>query len=145
MTLALTFPGGKLRTITIPATAGNVVTNLTPGTRKRWIVLYGITKLDTDGTAADRYTRLEITDGTNVLHNLMLQNAVIANQLGYIFLGPGEIAGSATLGAALGNVNTYFSVKAFIIEGTDTLRITVGGGVVGDSYSGYIRVLELGL
>lgn len=146
MSLVLSYPGGTLKTVTIAATAGNVVTNKAPGAGKRWIVLSGYVLLDTDVNAANRRIVLAITDGTNILQNLGFTNIVTANQLGQVdFGGVGTLTGwsPGTLGST--NIDEYFEIQGLLIEGVDQVRITITAGLAGDSYSGFFRVLELGI
>lgn len=143
MSLQLIFLGGKYNLETIAATAGNIVTNLSPGPDKRWLVLYGTLVIDTDGTAANRSFLLQITDGTNVIHTLCYGATITANQIGYLDMGPTRLQHGVVAGINLGNVNDYVGADPFIVEGNDQLRITVNNGVAGDSYSGYVLVLEI--
>ena len=141
MSLALTYPGGQLKTITIAATAGNVVTDKTPGPRKRWVLLYGRVTLVLDATVADRYLDLQITDGTNILDGGLRNNvAFTASQTRFVSFANYQGAGLNQ------NINDHARFQfGGILEGADQLRVKVASGVAGDSYSGFIRVLELGL
>lgn len=139
--LAWTFPGGNLRTIEIAATAGNVVTNKSPGTEKRWVFLYGRIVLVNDATVANRNVGMDITDGTNILCKLGSSGNITAGQTKGVSWQP--IATVVT--AVMGDDNNIGITKGTIIEGADQLRITVAAGVAGDSYSGFLRVLEIDL
>lgn len=147
MTLALTYPGGELKTITIAATPGGTTTNKTPGARKRWIILYGKLYLDTDGTAANRRIVVNITDGTNIILNLGRSSAdVTANQLsGLVFGSFAGVPVNWEVGESGLDLRSVVPIDNLIIEGADEFRISIASGQAGDSYSGYIRVLELGL
>jgi len=136
--------GGRLVSVTIAATAGNVVTNKSPGTGKRWYILYGEITLINDATVADRNVYISLTDGTNELTALgRNQTAYTAGQTRTIYLVPMYATDQdwAWLSATLGSAGSV-SPNA-IIEGADQIRITIGNGQAGDSYSGHIRVLEL--
>lgn len=137
--VAFIYPGGKRLQHTIPATAGNVIYNASPGTGKRWVVLRGIITLVTDATVVDRRVNLSITDGTNVIERLGFTTAAITASLTYTHC-IGEVI--AVSGWTLAN-NAYIGIQGLILEGPDQLRITVQNGVAGDSYSGYLVVLEL--
>lgn len=141
MTLALTYPGGELKTITIAATAGNVVTNKSPGARKRWILQYGIVTLVTDATVANRVIKTEITDGTNILTQFQQTPNITASLTRALVYNDMRNDNADIPSGSICMV----TIEGKIIEGADQLRITVDAGVAGDSYSGYIRVLELGL
>tara|TARA_Y100000310_G_scaffold283865_1_gene306154 strand:+ start:214 stop:648 length:435 start_codon:yes stop_codon:yes gene_type:complete len=137
---SLTYPGGHLRTLTIGATAGNTTTNESPGTGTRWIILYGSITLSTNGTVANRVIRTMLTDGSDVLTRFLYSPNITASQTKVLnYNNAIEVDGSHT------SQNFISSLGNPIIEGADQLRIQVDGGVAGDSYSGFIRVLEFGL
>lgn len=135
------FPGGALKTVTIAATAGNVVTNKTPGAGKRWLVLHGKIILVTNITVANRYIELHITDGTNILHSLGQHGAVTASLTSRLGFGPAKYI----LSIAAAYDHGYIGFDPLMIEDDDQLRIVITNGVAGDSYSGYIRVLEISI
>ena len=141
------FQGGAVRRNTISATAGNVATNLTPAggsfRSKRWKILRGTLTLTCDATVANRFLTLTVTDGTNIVENLAYSALIIATQtyimnLGEIRYNVGMIPGGGGGSLAQG----YLGVQGLYLEGSDQLRITVASGVAGDSYSGYLEVLE---
>jgi hypothetical protein len=137
--VAWTFPGGKRVTKTVSATAGNVVTSLSPGTGKRWVVLRGIIKLISDATVGDRTVRFSTTDGTNITCNLLrtpFQAASLTRTYNF-----SEVT---KLGDAAGgyDYNIEFPDN-LLLEGSDELTITIDAGFAGDSYSGYIVLLEI--
>jgi len=141
MSLSLNYPGGRLKTVIIASTAGNVITNKTPGLGKRWIILYGRIRLANDATVVDRFVFMSLTDGTNILTLTPASTAITASQTKAISYntsveGINEQA-SDGVHLAIG--------KGYIIEGIDQMRFEASNGVVGDSYSGYMRVLELGI
>ena len=139
---ALTYPGGYLKTITISATPGNEVSNKSPGTGKRWVILYGQIQLVCDATIASRAIRTQLTDGSNVLTEIHQTPAITASQTRTLSYAPGGY-NSEDISAANDYVTSLGTMA--IIEGDDQLRITIGSGVVGDSYLGRFRVLEFGL
>lgn len=145
--LALVFPGGKRLQNTIAATAGTVITNLSPATDKRWLILRGEITLDTDGNAANRFLNLDVTDGTNIVEKIGRSDAIILNKVAIVTFG--EF--TASLGSdawvfgrtASGDSKYYLATRGIIIEGADQFRITIAGGLAGDSYSGRVVVLEI--
>ena len=140
MSLVLAYPGGQLKTITIAATAGNVVMNKSPGAKKRWIVLLGAITIITDGTVANRKLRISLTDGSNVLTNFPQSPDIPASTTAIQNYNEArESEGS------WGGVDTVCSLGSPILGDSDQLRLTLANGVAGDSYSGYFRVLELGI
>lgn len=137
---SLTYPGGHLRTITISNTAGDAVDNQTPGTGKRWIILYGSIKYIASGDVANRVIRPTITDGSVVLTRFLYSPVITASQTKYMnFNACREVDGSFS------SQNSIQDLGQPIIEDADQFRITIDGGVAGDVYSGYLRVMELGL
>ena len=141
--VALTEPHGELKTITIAATAGNVTTNKTPGTTKRWRVLYGRITLVNDATAANRNILPSVTDGTNVLCTFLGSKNITAGQTSDMSISPLHSLASSSGGGTVLQDGTHGDIpEPLIIEGSDQFRISINNGVAGDSYSGYIRVLE---
>ncbi len=139
---ALTYPGGYLKTVTVSATAGNVVTDKSPGTGKRWVILYGQIQLVCDATIASRAIRTQLTDGSDILTEIHQTTSITASQTRTLNYAPGGY-NSEDISAANDYVTSLGTMA--IIEGDDQLRITIGSGVAGDSYSGRFRVLEFGL
>ena len=139
-------PGGKRVQYTITATAGNVVTNISPATGKRWLGLRGILTLTTDATVANRTIVLQITDGTNLIECVGYSAVIAASLVGSLSFGEVVHAGgkaAAIAGIFTDNINSYLGIRPILIEGADQLRITIINGKAGDSYSGYLVVLEL--
>lgn len=143
--LAFTFPGGLPRTIAIAATAGNVVTNLSPTLGFRWIVLRGRIVFTADGTAANRSFTVLITDGTNTVEELAGSGtAITATQLAHINFGEYSFEDKdSTPGGGGGNVNQYIPIQPLILDDLEQLRMSFYLGVAGDSYEGYFKVLEV--
>ncbi len=132
------FPGGAIRNIVVPATAGNAPTTLTPGNGKRWRLLRSSLYLTCDVTVANRYLRLQPRTGGGVVSGPILVSAVVVASAGVVLsispvlvLSGGSIAGS------------HFGIgQSFLFGPTDQIYIDVTAGVAGDSYSGIITVLE---
>ena len=140
MGLDFTFPGGRKVSKTIPATAGNVVYNLSPGLGKRWIIVRGIITITTDVTVADRYTALSVTDGTRVISDYGYKTAPqAASGASSAYLNQSKRLSSWT------EVGGTVDLSGVILEGNDQLRITINNGVAGDSYSGFVEVMEIDL
>jgi hypothetical protein len=142
-----TFQGGAIRRITIAATAGNVATNLTPAggafKNKRWRVLRGYLLLTCDATVANRNFGINITDGTHNLQALGISAVIVATQTGYVSFGEPVTANlNWTVTPDGGSVRCSFNITNCYLEGADAINIYVNGGVAGDSYAGYVEVLE---
>lgn len=141
--LVVTAPGGTLKTLTISATAGNVVTNLSPGAGKRWVLMYGRLTLVADANAANRVITAQITDDTNILLNLTKSIAITASQThDASFARRIGVISSSAIGTAKGD-ESHHELPEGPIEGSDQFRITITAGLAGDSYSGFFRVLEV--
>jgi len=138
VSFAWTFPAGRRITKTISATAGNVVTNLSPGTGKRWLILRGRFYLTTDATTADRRIRLVITDGTNITERLGASHVISASSSGYLSFGETNVVDGGIYGD-----DGYIGTNPILLEGNDQLRITIDSGQAGDQYSGYVVLLEV--
>ena len=138
---AWTFQGGRHLTITIGATAGNVVTNLTPALGKRWLILGGIVTIVCDATAVNRIIILTATDGTNITRPLSQTANILATTTKKS--GFGE-ANYYSTGCNPATVDWYCGLGTpILLEGADQFRITINAGVAGDSYSGFIDILEV--
>lgn len=137
--LQFIFFGGKLVTKTIVATAGNVVTNLSPPDGRRWIVLFGRLTIVCDANAANRQFALALTDGTNVLFNYPSSPVMTANETKSL----GLISDHTTWGTFTEKDKAILGIGKVVIEKDDQLRITIDNGLAGDSYSGFVRVLEV--
>ncbi len=139
MSLVFNFPGGTLKTVEIPVTAGNDTEDLSPGAGVRWVVLYGRIQLKAVG-AGNRAIRVQVTDGTEIL--------VEYYQTGNITAGQTKVLNLAGWGMNPGNlsgVNDFIQgIGMAILEGDDTFRIFIGGGIADDEFEGFIRVLEIG-
>lgn len=147
-TFAWTMAGGRRRHLTIAATAGDVVTNLSPGLGKRWIVLSGKLYLANNATVANRVLRLNKTNGTIEVEQIAASIIVAASASRTVNFGEVKAAwssGSTTFanGGVGWGTSDYFAIDGIVIEGLDELRIAISAGVAGDSYEGTVTVLEM--
>ena len=137
----MSFPDGRLRRIAIPATAGNVAYNASPGAGKRWHVLGLKLILVCDITVANRTQRVILRDGAGA--------AIGVNHIASV-----GVASSTTTFALMGTIDNSAGTFGFnscqglgppdnLLENTEYLGMTVDAGVAGDSYSGYLHVLEM--
>lgn len=141
---AFTFPGGRKRTVTIAATAGNVTSNKSPGAGTRWIVLRGRITVTNDATVASRQIVIQITNGTVVTEAVGFSAIIAASQTGDLDFGEAGAVQGLTLGQDGGfNITNYVQLTNVILDSADQLRILIQNGVAGDSYSGSIEVLEI--
>jgi len=138
MSFAWTFPAGRLVIKTVGSTAGDTVTNLSPGSGKRWMVLYGRFTLTTDANSGSRHIIFEITDGTNVIHSLGGSQSIDASSTVNVSLRQN----ADFINGAVGQENQIV-IGVIILEGSQQFRIRISGGLAGDSYSGYLAVLEV--
>ncbi len=141
MSIALTFPGGNLRTVTIPNTAGDQESKQSPGSYRRWVFLSASITLVAGGDIGNRYVNIKTTDSVNTLDRGIRSDpgitagqtkvVDIVKELGNDDMGMSELALSRMQYAS-------------IVEGTDEIVFSIQGGFAGDSYSGFMRVLEYG-
>lgn len=144
LSVVFTFPAGKLAKQTIPATAGDVETDLSPGSGKRWVILpMGRIVLTTDANAANRYIRLRITDGTNDICYLGFSAVAVASKTANLELNSVIRVDDVTPDKGAGDVAASLSFDPIIIEGAMGLKIDIIAGVAGDSYEGFLYVLEM--
>jgi len=135
-------PAGRKLTITIPATAGNVTTNISPGVGKRYLLMRGRITLQNNATVANRQVILAITDGTNISEYLLVGANVAASAAWNISMGEVNLAPST--GALGDSSGGYLGLgNGIVLHGVDQFRITISAGVAGDSYSGFLDFLEV--
>jgi len=131
-------PSARKSTITISATAGNVATNKTPGANKRWLLFRGRIILVCDANAANRQIILQLTDGTNVTETLWISGNITAGVTHTCSMGEVRLAPST---GTVGDTS-YLGFDILLLHGAAQFRITISAGLAGDSYSGYLEVLE---
>lgn len=142
MPLSYVFQGGQAKQIVVTATAGNVVTNLTPATGRRWLILRGEIYLSCDVTVANRRIIIQITDGTNIVETFAYSNIVIASGQGTLDFGEGlTLANSAGFGQISTDIG-YIGIQPIFLANVEQFRISINAGVAGDAYSARIEVLE---
>lgn len=138
MSFAWTFQGGRRIVKTISSTAGNVTTDLSPGSGKRWLVLRGYLTFETGATAGNRYPLIFITDGSNNVGKVAAHDVMTENSSGAMIFGEAQSWRT--------NVDAdadMIGIRPILLEGSDTLRIRISSGLAEDSYSGYVVVLEV--
>lgn len=87
-----------------------------------------------------------ITDGSNIILTLFSSDNVAASQVGDLDVGPFTApAVNGLYGRAGSSVPSVLSIQDLILQGDDQIRFTIANGQAGDSYSGFLRVLEFGL
>ena len=109
--------------------------------KDRIIILGGEITLETDATVTNRYMTFRLTDGTNEIY--YVQGPAHAESITTYYLPfPSSIPDSPSL--HLGS-NRYALVmpRHCILEGNEQFRIQVSAGQAGDSYEGYLAVLEV--
>jgi len=136
------FLGGKLRILSISATAGNSSATLSPGSGKRWIILYGRIELSTSADTGDRYIFVEIDDGSNSLLKLPRNSgAITASQTKSLEIAPyGFCLNTGNQAPSVGHVGLALPL---IIEGSMRLKVSISGGFAEDSFTGKFVVLEV--
>lgn len=145
--LQFIFPGGKLKTETIAATAGNVATSLRPPNNRRWLVLYGRITLVADANAANRQVQIHLTDGTNILAKYPSSASITANETKNVSfmqqVSEGGPIATTELDKNVIGIGPVLLEGDIVAANADRLVITIGNGLAGDSYTGFVRVLEV--
>ena len=142
MSFALTFPGGQILDIEIPATAGNSITAISPADYQTYVLQAVRIECDSDATVVNRYT------------NVFLNNSVGSRIFSSYYVGPvtasqnGITIGFYTDTSPLLNNNAIMDnfnvpVPALLIKDDDNFQINFGG-VAGDSYEGVARFRAYG-
>jgi hypothetical protein len=138
------FHGGRIRTYSSGAKAGNTVLNVVPllptGGNARWRILWGKLRLDCGIAVANRQATPQLTDGTNVLLDLGICPIVVASG--------GQTtefkAGQAAIYGASENVAAMIVLpNPCILETPEQFRIVINAGDAGDTYSLLLKVLEV--
>lgn len=125
-------------TITIPATAGNVITSIRVPKGHQLEVLYGRISLTCDATVATRTIRQRIVGAglVNVLTQFLKgADCTASNSTASSYNNETGIIAGAQLSDAAHHGNCPYAVK-----GDDVLQVYVAAGVAGDSYSGFLKV-----
>jgi len=123
--------------VTIAATAGNVTKNVAVGAYDTWKLLFMRLTIVCDATVADRYIQVYLTDGTNICVSLPVNTtAITANQTKIVSFYIGSCVG---YGGA-GNDHAHLPIAENILKGGYQIRIIIGNGAAGDSFSGFAIV-----
>jgi len=139
MSFTWIFQGGRRVIKTISNTAGNVLTTLSPGSGKRWLVLMGTIRLQTDATTADRSIILRVKDSSNnLLTTLFRSDSQTASTDSYYYFGPTKYVGSN-----MDAVTRIAGIDPILLDENDKLVIEISNGQAGDTYSGHIVILEV--
>lgn len=147
MSTVPTFQGGKRKHVVVAATAGNVVSNSSPGSGKRWKILSCKVILVTDVNAGNRYVIFQLTDGTNIYSMLgrgavQTQSATAGVQIDRVT--PTVVGGVVIQDLDVNGITTSrLPLPENILEGDDQFRITISGGLAGDSFTARLVVMEL--
>lgn len=142
--VALEFPGGTVKVITIAATAGNVAVNESPGALKTWVLESIRLTVVCDATVVNRRFQISLQNvGGTVTYASVLNHAdaITASQT-IIVEG---LLNTPSIDTKDSSANFSLGIPRIILVGTERLNIALGGGVAGDSYSGTMRVRELGI
>tara|TARA_Y100000310_G_scaffold76864_1_gene73333 strand:- start:203 stop:631 length:429 start_codon:yes stop_codon:yes gene_type:complete len=141
--MALTFPGGHLKTEEIAATNGNVNTDYTPGSGVRSIVLGGNLTIICDGTVVNRVLKMFIltSGGADTIEESYQSGNITAGQTRQVIFSKNAQEADSTP-----SQHAHLNIPdSWIIEGDEIFRLKINNGQAGDSYSGRFRVLEFGL
>ena len=108
---------------------------------------YGTLTLTCSLDVANRGLVLQLTDGTNVVHNLGYSTTnSVATQTKKFDLGPTVATRGWTAGTGAGTHNEYMALQQpLVIEGSQQFRIAIVTGQAADSYEGYFYVLEIAI
>lgn len=140
------FPAGRIRTIPIAATAGNVNADLAVPAGKQWRILSSHITLVTDATVVNRTPYVEKRNGTDVTEPIGFGGSWGASNTVYFSMG--EAVTLYGTGAGLGHragasYSAYIGIQNLYLGKDDLLRISIVNGVAGDSYQGFLSVLEV--
>lgn len=133
---------GDIKYILIPATAGNVEYNITPNEKnRRWMILDLQLIFVADATVADRKVNIEPQNlaGDKIGHGFQNTNAFTASATRRIGLTRDF---TRLVDVTMVTVNAL-GEGTWIIQKEEKINISVTAGVAGDSYSGWIRVIEV--
>lgn len=140
--MALTFPGGTLKTVEISATDGDQTSAQSPGAGVRWVFLSASITVVASSDVGNRYVNIKTTDGTNTLDRGLRSNpGITASQTKIVDIV--RNLGNDDMGVA--SLALARMQYASIVEGTDEIVFSLQSGFSDDSYSGFMRVLEFGL
>ena len=112
--------------IRIPATAGNVVINVSPTMHHFFRVLDVAVNLDTDASVVDRYILNSLYDdsGATKIMDLACGAAVSANKIGNLSAWWHGYYSTTTMGEAGGDVNNYYAIVDLTIHNKESFRVS---------------------
>lgn len=128
------------RSVKTATGAGNAIVAISPGTGKRWVVLFGYAKMVCDATVANRQMNLKTDDGSTENFDYGLHTTVItASQTKYVGIQGRERTPKTITETYIGE----WDIGMMVLEGADRLLLTAAtGGVAGDVQSLRVTVLE---
>lgn len=124
---------------TISATAGNVNADITVPANKKYNFSFGCITLVADANAANRYILLRIldADGNIVYRSLGNTTAITAGQTKRTtYAIDGFHVGGAVI--AIDNEHAFLPIGPVVLYPGEIMRIFIGNGLVGDSFSGFL-------
>lgn len=135
---------GQLKVVELPAMAGDGITGFSPSAGHRWKLMYAYFKIVCDATVANRYFRLELWKGSDLLTSIGGNStAITASQTKSVMLNQQSLDDAWYFGEVSGTFIGASNLQNYIIHDDWTFRITVNGGVAGDAVTGRITVLEI--
>lgn len=152
-----TIRGGRLRRVAVPATAGNAVYSLQANTNPaiaelRVHLISARITLVADATVASRVIQIRrlnslATGTSSTLGPAIQSSAITASNSGTLSLSSLQFITNASTDCNAGGINPdFFSIERTGITGDPTdmcFHISISNGVVGDSFSGTLEILEL--
>lgn len=126
---------------TIPATAGNVVYNLSPSTGRRWKIHRWRITLVADANAANRIPRTRLYDDTALSNETGTPVSGATTTAGQTKVFSGGVLSAGT-GASLADDAQALMNNPLVVDRAMSLSFEIINGLAGDSYSGYAVIEE---
>ena len=129
----------RRRIIPIPATAGDVAYTLSPSCGKKWKILRAYITIVCNATSVTRFFGWMVTDKDgNITEWLGQGHDITASQSGYSCLCCVHELINAKFDVDVDGIG----INDLVLVGDEKLQLMLGSGVAGDTYSGYVVVLE---
>lgn len=135
---------GQLKTIELPTMAGDGATLFSPADGHRWKLMYGIFKIVCDATVANRYFRIQLMEGSDILSIIgSNQTAITASQTKRILMHQSSLDDGWFWGDVGSTIVGSTNLQNWLIHDDWNIQLTVSGGVAGDVVTGRWTVLEM--
>lgn len=140
---AFVFHGGGVRVLSISG-PGNIFIKQFCPIGYRWILISAYLSVVCDATVANRNQKIGGYDASGELFGaLFYGSTATAGQTKTLGIHPGPWNYAGAAGVGVSNVDAHHAIGELLVDGGESIQVSVSNGVAGDTQSGRIRVLEV--